>query len=219
MGISGIRLPKLGTHPLLLRAKLSPEHDEYQDETDDPAHLGERNRGAKKPGQNAGVDGVTDQGIGAGRNQFVALLNGYGAAPVAGEVTARPDGEEKAADGNSSSNPKGPDARRPELAVEPGQRDASCREEDNHDQEDNGPQDARGGRLAALGGFCTGGLDPPIDKKSDPHHGKERFIELEHSGASERCSCFEALRSVYVGRARGVPWRVWLEDSNEPVRT
>jgi hypothetical protein len=28
-------------------------------------------------------------------------------------------------DGNSSSNPKGPDARRQELAVEPGQRDAN----------------------------------------------------------------------------------------------
>src|SRR4029077_16677479 len=127
MGIGGIRLSKLGAHPLLLRAKLGPEHDEYYDETEDPAHLGERKRGAKKPGQNAGVDGATDHGIWACGNQLVALLNVYGAAPVAGEVLARPHGEEKADDGNGSSNPKGPDARRPELAVEPGQRDASCR--------------------------------------------------------------------------------------------
>jgi hypothetical protein len=45
MGIGDVRLPKLGTHPLLLSAELGPEHDEYQDETDDPAYLGERNRG------------------------------------------------------------------------------------------------------------------------------------------------------------------------------
>ena len=62
--------------------------------------------------QNAGVDEVTDQSIGAGGNQFVALLNGYEVAPVAGEVLARPDGEEKADDGKSSSNAKGPDVRR-----------------------------------------------------------------------------------------------------------
>ena len=29
MGIGGIRLPKLGTHPLLLRAKLGPQHEEH----------------------------------------------------------------------------------------------------------------------------------------------------------------------------------------------
>src|SRR5258707_1047752 len=46
MGIGGIRLPKLRAHPLLLHAQLDPEHEEYQDETDDSAHLGERNRGA-----------------------------------------------------------------------------------------------------------------------------------------------------------------------------
>jgi hypothetical protein len=112
----------------------------------------------------------------------VALLNGYGAAPVAAEVLAGPDGEEKADDGKSSSNPKGPDPRRPELAVEPGQRDASCREEDDHDQEGEGSQDARRGRLEALGGFGIDGLDLPIEKKGDPHHGKERFKEPEHSG-------------------------------------
>src|SRR6202035_4729843 len=103
------------------------------------------------------------EGIRAGGNELVALLNGYGAAPVSAEVPACPNGEEKANDGNSSSNPKGPDARRPKLAVEPRQRDASCREEDDHDQEGEGPQDARGGGLAALGSFGIGGLDSPIE--------------------------------------------------------
>jgi hypothetical protein len=42
--------------------------------------LGESNRDAKKPGQNAGVDGVTDHGIGTGGDQFVALLNGDGSS-------------------------------------------------------------------------------------------------------------------------------------------
>src|SRR5215467_8084921 len=99
MAIGGIRLSKLGAHPLLLLAELGPEHDDYQDETNDPAHLGERNCGAEKSGQNASVDGVADHGIGAGGNQLVALFNGYGAATVAGEVMARPHGEEKADNG------------------------------------------------------------------------------------------------------------------------
>jgi hypothetical protein len=49
------------------------------------------------------------------------------------------------------------------------------------------PQDARGGRLDALSGFGTGGLDPPLKKKGDPQHGKERFKEPEHSRPSRRC--------------------------------
>ena len=107
-GIGGIRLPKLGAHPLLLHAELEPEHEEDEDENDEPAHLGDCNRHAKKPGQNAGVDGVTDHGIGTGGDQLVALLNGDGAAPVAAEVLARPDGEEKAGDGDGGSQPEWP---------------------------------------------------------------------------------------------------------------
>src|SRR3984957_2561277 len=175
MGIGVIRLPKLRAHPLLLQAELGPEHDEYYDETDDPAHLGERNRGTKKPGQNAAVDGVTDQSIGAGGNQLMVLLNGYRAAPVSAEKLARPDGEEKAGDGNSNSNPKGPDARRPELAVEPGQRDATGREEDDHDQEGEEPQDAGGGRSAALVVFGIGGLAPPLGGEGDPDGGEKKI--------------------------------------------
>jgi hypothetical protein len=65
-GIGSIRLPKLGAHPLLLHAELDPEHEEDEDENDEPAHLGDCNRHAKKPGQNAGVDWVTDHGIRTG---------------------------------------------------------------------------------------------------------------------------------------------------------
>src|SRR5215469_2274603 len=124
MGIGGIRVPKLGPHPILLGPELGPEHEKYQDETDNPAHLGESNRGTKKPGQNACVDGVTDESVRAGGNQLVVLLNGYRVAPVPAEVLARPDGEEKAADGHSGPNHKGRETRRPELAVQPRQRDA-----------------------------------------------------------------------------------------------
>ena len=65
-------------------------------ESDESAHLGEGNRHAKKPSQNAGVDGVTDHGIGTGGDQLVVLLYGDRAAPVAAEMLARPDGEKKA---------------------------------------------------------------------------------------------------------------------------
>ena len=47
---------------------------EYEDETNGSAPLGERIRGAKKPGQDAGVDGVTDQVMGAGANQWPCLI-------------------------------------------------------------------------------------------------------------------------------------------------
>src|SRR5579863_2209500 len=59
-GIGGIRLPKLRAHPLLLHAELEPEREEDEDDNDEPAHLRDCNRHAKEPGQNAGVDGVTD---------------------------------------------------------------------------------------------------------------------------------------------------------------
>src|SRR5215467_7904543 len=102
---------------------------------------------------------MTDHGIRAAGNQFVALLYGYGAAPVAGEVMARPHREEKAGKANRSSHPKGPEARRPELAVEPGQRDPICREQYDHDHEGDGPQNARGVPLATLVGFGVRGFD------------------------------------------------------------
>ena len=82
MSIGGIRLAELGTHPLFLHAELDPEREEEENENDEPAHLGDGNRHAKETGQNAGVDGVTNHGIGTGSDQLVALLNGDGAAPV-----------------------------------------------------------------------------------------------------------------------------------------
>jgi hypothetical protein len=97
-----------------------PEHEEDEDENDEPAHLGDCNRHAKKPGQNAGVDWVTHHGIGTCGDQLVALVNGDGAAPVAAEVLACPDGEEKAGDGDGGSQPEWPIASRPELDVKPG---------------------------------------------------------------------------------------------------
>jgi hypothetical protein len=123
-GIGSIRLPKLGAHPFLLHAELEPEHKEDEDENDEPAHLGNCKRHAKKPGQNAGVDWVTHHGIGTCGDQLVALLNGDGAAPVAAEVLACPDGEEKTEDGEGGSQPEWPITSRPELDVKPGQWDA-----------------------------------------------------------------------------------------------
>src|SRR5271170_43716 len=180
--IGGIRLAELGTHPLFLHAELDPEGEEDENENDEPAHLGDGNRHAKETGQNAGVDGVTDYGIGTGGDQLVALLNGHGAAPVAAEVLARPDSEQKAGNGDGSSQPEGQIANRPQLLVKPGQRDASCREEDDRDQENEHAQDAGGSRLEALGGFGIGGFDLPVEKKENPDHRKERFVEPEHSG-------------------------------------
>src|SRR5271155_5562828 len=113
MSIGSIRLAELGTHPLFLQAELGPEREEDEEESDEAAHLGGGNRHAKEAGENAGVDGVTDHGIGTGGNQLVALLNSDGAAPVAAEVHARPDGEEKAGDGDGSSHPEGPKASHP----------------------------------------------------------------------------------------------------------
>jgi len=115
--IGGIRLAELGTHPLFLHAELDPEREEDENENDEHAHLGDGNRHAKETGQNAGVDGVTDERIGTGRDQLVALLNGHGAAPVAAEMLARPDGEQKAGDGDGSSQREGPKANRPKLEI------------------------------------------------------------------------------------------------------
>src|SRR5215475_11780530 len=103
MGIDGVCFPKLRAHPLLLHAELEPKHEEDKNERDKSAHLGESDRGSKEPGQNAGVDGVTDHCIGPGGDQLVALLNRDGAAPVAAQVLSPPAGEEKAGDYAGSS--------------------------------------------------------------------------------------------------------------------
>jgi hypothetical protein len=184
MSVGGIYFSELGAHPLVLHAELDPEHEEYENENDEPAHLGHGNRHAKESGQNAGVDGVTDQ--------LVALLNGDRAAPVAAEVLTRPDGEEKAGDGACSSQPERPKANGPELEIKQGQRDASCREQGDRDQEDKGAQDARASRLEALGGFGIGGFDLPLEKKENPDHGKERLVEPEHSAP-------QGVGGVYAG--------------------
>src|SRR6202021_485876 len=124
----------LRTHPLLLHAELYPEREEEESESDEPAHLGEGNRGAEESGQNARVDGVTGEGVGTGGDQLVVLLDGDGAAPVAAEIQARPDGEQKAGDRDRCSQPEGPKARPPELEVEPGRGDARDRGEEERDR-------------------------------------------------------------------------------------
>ena len=112
----------------------------------------------------------------------MALLNRDGAAPVAAEVLSRPDGEDKAGDHDGSSQPEGPKPGRPGLKIEPAQRDASCREEDDRDQEDEGAQDTRDDGLEMLGGFRIDGFDLPVDEKGDPENGKEGFVEPEQAG-------------------------------------
>ncbi|SPE26333.1 hypothetical protein SBA5_540091 [Candidatus Sulfotelmatomonas gaucii] len=189
MSIAVIRVAELGTHPLFLHAELDPERDKEENENDKPAHLGEGNRGAKEPGQNAGVDGMTDHGIGTAGDQLMALLNGDGAAPVAAEMHARPDGKQQAGNGDGSSQPEWPEAIRPEREVKPGQRDVNWQEENHRDQENEEAQDARGSRLEALGGFGIGGSDLPVDKKDNPDNGKERFVEPEHSEPSRAPKC------------------------------
>jgi hypothetical protein len=198
MSIGGIYFSELGAHPLFLHAELDPEREEEENESDQPAPLGEGNRGAKEPGQNAGVDGVTDHGIRTGGDQLVVLLNGDGAAPVSAEVPARPDGKEKAGDGDGSSQPEESKANGPELEIKQGQRDASCREEDDRDQEDKDAQDARASRLETPGGFGIGGFDLPVEKKDNPDHGKEKFVEPEHSAP-------QGVEGIYAGERGQVP--------------
>ena len=86
MNIGRIRLAELRTHPLFLHAELDPEREEEESESDESAHLREGDRCAKEPGENAGVDGVADSGIGTGGDQFVVLLDGDGAAPVGSQI-------------------------------------------------------------------------------------------------------------------------------------
>jgi hypothetical protein len=181
MSVGRVFFPKLGAHPLLLHAELEPKHEEEKDESDKSAHLGEGDRCTKNPGQNAGVNGVTDHCIGPGGDQLMALLNRDSVAPVSAQISSRPDGEKKAGDHDSSSKPEGPKPSRPRLKIEPAQRDASCHEQDDRDQGNEGAQDARGGRLDTLGRFRIAGFDLPVDKKGDPENGEKRFVEPEHT--------------------------------------
>src|SRR5579872_2851616 len=180
LSVSVIGFAEVGTHPLFLHAELDPQHEEDEREDDEAAHLGDRNRHAEETRENSGVDGMTRQGIGTGGDQFVALLDGDGAAPVAAQVFACPDSEEDPGAGDASSQPEGPKASRPELDVEPRQWDARSGEEDDGNQEDEDAEDARGRRLKTLRGFGVDGFDLPVNKKGDPYDGKEGFVEPKH---------------------------------------
>ena len=191
-GIGGVSFPKLGAHPLLLHTELAPEYEEDEDENDKPAHLGEGDRGAKEPSQDAGVDWVTDLGIWPGADQLVSLLDCDGAAPIAAQVLSRPDREKKAGDHDGSSQPERPKPNRPDLKIEPAQRNAYRREQDNRDQEDDDAQDTGGYRLDTSVGFRVDGFDLPVDGERDPENWKETFVEPEHTGC-------------YAAAPRGVP--------------
>ena len=65
-------------------------------------------------------------------------------------------------------------------------------------EEDEDAQDARGGWLEALGGFGIGGFNLPVDTKGDPEHGKETFVEPEHSRTSA-----ESVYQVCEGKVSG----------------
>ena len=86
----GLGSPKLGKHPVRPHAELGPEHEELG-RNRCPAHIWESAIAvARNPVRMSVQDGVSDQGIEAG-NQLVALLDGYGAAPVAAGRVSRFD--------------------------------------------------------------------------------------------------------------------------------
>ena len=56
MGIRGICLAKLGTHPLFLHAELHQKARKKKTNIDEPAHLGEGDGDTEEPDENAGID-------------------------------------------------------------------------------------------------------------------------------------------------------------------
>ena len=70
---------------------------------------------------------------------------------------------------------------RPGLKIQPAQRNASGREQDDRNHEREKAKETRGDGLKTLGGFSSDGFDPPVDEKGDPENGKEEFVEPEHA--------------------------------------
>ena len=59
-----------------------------------------------------------------------------------------------------------------------------------------------------MGGFGIAGLDPPIDNKGGPHHGKERLKEPEHSGPPGVVVDSKLFAVFTLAEQGGVAWQV-----------
>src|SRR6201996_4799975 len=93
---------------------------------------------------------------------------------------ARPDGEEQPGGSDGSSQPEGPYGLGQQLPGEPRDRNIRPRHKDDGTEKDDSAHDSGQYGFETLGRLGAGSLDLPIEKKANPEHGEERFVEPEH---------------------------------------
>ena len=123
-GVGFVGFTEVRAHPLFFETQFAQEGEEDEGDGKQPAPLANGYGRTKKSEQQAGIDGMANQGVGAGGDEFVILLHGDGSAPVSTQLTAGPDGEEQTAGGNCRAGPEAPLARGEKALVENGDRNA-----------------------------------------------------------------------------------------------
>lgn len=142
------------------------EANEGQGHTESAAVAGhEGEEGTEDGQQDAGVNRVARDGIGAGLDDFVVFLDGDEAAPVAAQVAAGPDGPAQAGGGEEGAEGFRAGGWGEDVAFEVGEMARDDDADDDEDEED-GPFD---GRLAVDAFFDVLGGNDPDNEPAEPH--------------------------------------------------
>ncbi len=127
--------------------------------------------GAEDGEEEAGIDGVTDVAVGAGHNEFVALLEGGLGAPISAKVAAGPNSEGDAPGAEDEAENFEGAAGFVEMAHQPGETTIVA--EDEQGDDDQKGEGASSGAGGVDGAFGAAGGGNPVDDPKDPQD-KER---------------------------------------------
>jgi hypothetical protein len=179
-GVGFVGGAELFAHPFFFESEFAPEGEEDEGQGEESPPFGARDGGTEESEEQSGVDGVADQGVGAGGDEFVVVFEGNGLAPVFAEIATRPDGEKKTCSADGGAQPEGPEARRKKALIQECGADVGKGEESGSGEEESQASPARGTGFKARCGFDVASHVTPIEDVGQPHGGKEAGIEDLH---------------------------------------
>ena len=142
-----------------------------------PRHSPNDDGGSQDSEEQAGIDRVTDDRVGTTANKLVVLFDGDGAAPIAPQMRARPDGEGKPGDHHQQSEQIDDHRVGKKTCAEPRQpRSANGQQHGCGDCQHDGEKSARR-RFSSSRRLHVARSSQPIGQPSQPQDGKRQVIE------------------------------------------
>jgi len=155
-------------HELFFSSNLEGKTGMDQRQADKTPHLAPLHGRAENRQKQAGINGVSHPPVRAGADQFVPDLHGYGAAPVAAKVEARPDGKQQSGSRDSDSQPRDPRRRRQDRPAKPRAPNRVGKEQVETCNHEQGIGEARSEAFPPLGGLGPNRPQHPDNKESGP---------------------------------------------------